>query len=142
VRVEDFYPDAVPCLKALAEQGFVLGLAGNQPVRTEAALHHLGLPVAFVASSEGWGVEKPSPAFFDRIRRESRLGAGEIAYVGDRLDNDILPARRAGMFTVFLRRGPWGHLHAHWPEAAVANLMIESLSALPQLLEWARHPDE
>lgn len=77
-----------------------------------------------------------------RVRHESRVRAGEIAYVGDRLDNDILPARRAGMFTVFLRRGPWGHLHAHWPEAGAANLTIESLSALPPLLERARDPDE
>lgn len=35
------------------------------------------------------------------------VGAGAILYVGDRLDNDILLARDAGMRTAFIRRGPW-----------------------------------
>jgi FMN phosphatase YigB (HAD superfamily) len=35
---------------------------------------------------------------------------GEIAYVGDRLDNDIAPAAQAGLFTVWMRRGPWGYI--------------------------------
>jgi FMN phosphatase YigB (HAD superfamily) len=34
----------------------------------------------------------------------------EIAYVGDRLDNDITPAAQAGLFTVWLRRGPWAYV--------------------------------
>jgi FMN phosphatase YigB (HAD superfamily) len=58
----------------------------------------------------------------------------EIAYVGDRLDNDVMPARRAGMRTVLLRRGPWGYLHAERPEAALADAVTDSLASLPELL--------
>lgn len=47
-----------------------------------------------------------------------------IAHVGDRLDNDIVPAKDAGMFTAFVRRGPWGHLHARRPEVEVADLRV------------------
>ncbi|MGH9098837.1 MAG: HAD hydrolase-like protein, partial [Acidimicrobiales bacterium] len=46
------------------------------------------------------------------------LRSEQVAYVGDRLDNDVLPAKAAGMFAVFIRRGPWGHLHARRAEAA------------------------
>ena len=53
-----------------------------------------------------------------------------IAYVGDRLDNDVLPARRAGMRTVLLRRGPWGHVHAERPDAALADIVTGSLAEL------------
>jgi FMN phosphatase YigB (HAD superfamily) len=53
-----------------------------------------------------------------------------IAYVGDRLDNDVLPARAAGMVAVHVRRGPWGYLHARRPEAAQAHLRIDSLDEL------------
>lgn len=105
---EDFYPDAIPCLKALGAGGLVVGLAGNQPAHAESALAHLGLPVSFIASSARWGVEKPSPDFFQRIVSEAGVGPDQIAYIGDRLDNDVLPAHQAGMFAVFLRRGPWG----------------------------------
>jgi len=126
-RSEDLYPDAVPCIEHLAELGYRVALAGNQPISIEAMLDELALPVEFVASSERWGVAKPSPAFFARVVKEAGISAEHIAYVGDRLDNDVLPARQAGMFSVFIRRGPWGYLQASWPEADRADARIESL---------------
>ena len=36
--------------------------------------------------------------------------ADELAYVGDRVDNDVLPAAAAGLVAVHVRRGPWGRL--------------------------------
>ena len=135
-RIEpaDLYPDAAPCLNALKHGGLRVGVAANQPEDSERALQACGLPVDFIASSARWQVEKPSPAFFHRIAVELDLPARSIAYVGDRFDNDILPAREAGFFTVFIRRGPWGFLHATLPQAAKAHLRIESLSELPDVL--------
>jgi HAD superfamily hydrolase (TIGR01509 family) len=138
ILADDLYPDAVPCLQALAAAGLRLGLAGNQPVPAESALGRLGLPVSFIASSARWGVEKPSPEFFARIVSEAGVAPGEIAYIGDRVDNDVMPARRAGMVTVFVRRGPWGHLHAHRPEVAAASAAIDSLTELPALIASPR----
>jgi HAD superfamily hydrolase (TIGR01549 family) len=129
-RADDLYPDALPCLQALHDAGFVIGLAGNQPERAEAVLRSFDAPVDLIASSAGWGVEKPSPRFFERIVAEVGRPPSEIAYVGDRLDNDVLPAQEAGMLGVFIRRGPWGHIHATWPEAAEAQVRIESLDEL------------
>src|SRR5438046_2419194 len=60
--------------------------------------------------------------------------ASVIAYVGDRLDNDVLPAVEAGMFGVFIRRGPWGVLHSLRPEVERASARIESLDELADLL--------
>lgn len=137
---EDFYPDAIPCLQTLAASGLTLGLAANQPASAETALTGLGLPVSFIASSARWGVEKPSSEFFARVVSESGSRPDQIAYVGDRLDNDILPARRAGIFAVFLRRGPWGHVHAHRRDAARASATIDSLAELPELLADVRQP--
>jgi FMN phosphatase YigB (HAD superfamily) len=97
-----------------------------------------GLAVDFVASSTRWEVEKPDPAFFQQIVAESGVQPGEIAYIGDRLDNDVLPAVSAGMFGVFIRRGPWGVIHASWPEVAQAHLRLENLEELPEALERLR----
>lgn len=132
---DDLYPDARPCLEELAARGYALGLAGNQPERAEAALHAMGLGVDFVAASGRWGVEKPSPEFFAQVTDAAGLPPGEIAYVGDRVDNDVLPAAAAGMVTVFVRRGPWGWIHAGRPDAARADVAVESLAALPDALE-------
>jgi FMN phosphatase YigB (HAD superfamily) len=57
-----------------------------------------------------------------------------IAYVGDRLDNDVLPARDAGMAAIFIKRGPWGALHATRPDIARATAVIDSLAQLPDVL--------
>ncbi len=130
IEAEDLYPDAVGCVSRLAHAGYAVGLAGNQPLQAEAALARVGLPVSFVASSARWGVEKPSADFFAKVGSEAECSPEEIAYVGDRLDNDVLPARRAGMWAVFVRRGPWGYLHARLPEAAQADARIDALSDL------------
>jgi len=136
---EDLYPDAVPCLHELRTAGLRVGLVGNQPASIERALRDLQVPFDFVASSESWGLAKPAPEFFARVVAAAGRPCEEIAYVGDRLDNDVLPARRAGMVGVFLRRGPWGVVHAQRPEAAHADLRIESLSELlPGLRALAR----
>jgi HAD superfamily hydrolase (TIGR01662 family) len=130
----DLYPDARSCLDKLRQLGFRVGVAGNQTARAERLLRGLKLPVDFIGTSDGWGVEKPSPPFFERIIAECRCPPGEIAYVGDRLDNDIRPAVAAGMVAVLVQRGPWGYIHAADPDVARANLRVESLDELPERL--------
>ncbi|HWA49050.1 MAG TPA: HAD family hydrolase [Dongiaceae bacterium] len=137
IEARDLYPDALPTLAALKAKGLKIGIAGNQPERAEAALAQAGVTADYLASSERWGVEKPSPQFFARIAETAGLAPHQIAYVGDRLDNDVLPARAAGLFAVFLVRGPWGLVHARRPEKARASLVIDRLSDLPAALERA-----
>jgi HAD superfamily hydrolase (TIGR01509 family) len=124
---DDFYPDALPCLAGLRSRGLVVAAVGNTPEWVE---HDLRPHVDFVGSSAHWGVEKPSEEFFDRIVDEARVPAAQIAYVGDRVDNDVTPALAAGMVAVHVRRGPWGHLHEPPPQA----LRIGSLAELPEAL--------
>jgi HAD superfamily hydrolase (TIGR01549 family) len=131
---EDLYPDAVPCLTALRERGIKVVIAGNQPIEAEESLIRLGLPADVIASSAGWGVAKPSAEFFAKVIEAAGEPAHRIAYVGDRLDNDVLPARAAGMVAVFVRRGPWGFMHAELPDIAQAHLRLDSLATLPDAL--------
>jgi FMN phosphatase YigB (HAD superfamily) len=130
LRPGDLYPDALPCIAALRELGLVVGAAGNTGAEVERLLR-ASCGVEVVASSAGLGVAKPAPAFFAAIADLVGLEPGRIAYVGDRVDNDVLPAREAGMVAVHIRRGPWGHLHAGLPEAARAHIRIDSLAELP-----------
>lgn len=130
----DLYPDALPCLQELRALGFQIGIAGNQPRDAERALREIGFAADFIASSAGWGVEKPSPEFFAKVVEAARVPAARIAYIGDRLDNDVLPARAAGMVAVFIERGPWGRVHAQRPEVAQAHLYVRSLAALPDAM--------
>ncbi|ACZ32204.1 HAD-superfamily hydrolase, subfamily IA, variant 1 [Xylanimonas cellulosilytica DSM 15894] len=130
---DDLYPDVVPALTALRASGLRLVVAGNQPAAALAALRAMDLPVDEIRNSAELGVEKPEPAFFAAAAGLAGVPVGEIAYVGDRTDNDVLPAADAGMVPVLLRRGPWGFLHAQRPEAARAHV-VDSLLELPDLL--------
>jgi FMN phosphatase YigB (HAD superfamily) len=74
IRESDFYPDAAPCLAALRAGGVKIAIVGNQPRESETCLRQMGLSVDLLASSESWGVEKPSPEFFERTTTSFRLG--------------------------------------------------------------------
>lgn len=131
---KDLYPDAIPCLTALRAAGYKVVIAGNQPLESEAALARLAVPADVIASSGGWGVAKPNPEFFEKVAEAAGEPPDAIAYVGDRLDNDVLPSLAAGMKAVFLRRGPWGWMHAELPDIEKAHLRIDSLLDLPDRL--------
>ncbi len=137
---ENLYPDARPCLAALREQGMLVGLAGNQTSRAERILRSLDLPVDVIGTSDGWGAEKPTPAFFQRLIVEAAFPAEEILYVGDRLDNDVKPAQAAGMPTAFLRRGPWGYILDDPEVLGRCLFRLDSLAELPDLV--AKHNAE
>jgi FMN phosphatase YigB (HAD superfamily) len=124
---DGLYPDSLPVLRRLRASRVVVGAVGNTPVEAEELVRE---HVDFVGSSARWGVEKPVPEFFARVAEEAGYPAAEIAYVGDRVDNDIVPALAAGMVAVHIRRGPWGHLHEPPPGA----LRVAGLDELPRVL--------
>jgi HAD superfamily hydrolase (TIGR01662 family) len=130
---DDLYPDVRPVLRELHDGGYWLGLAGNQTKAAGKILRELSLPVDMVATSDDWGVTKPDRGFFERLIGSVPYAAGEILYVGDRLDNDIRPASRAGMKTALIRRGPWGIIQEHDPEAStLPTIRLRSLRELPE----------
>lgn len=135
IEAQDLYPDVTAVLRKLKTAGYTLGVTGNQPSGAIEQVLRLGLPFDFAGSSAEWGVSKPDPEFFERIVDGLHLTPGEVLYVGDRLDNDILPAQEAGMHAAFIRRGPWGHLQATWPDADLVTNKLRTLTELPALID-------
>ena len=85
--------------------------------------------VDFVGSSERWGVEKPDAGFFAHVLEEAGAPAEEILYVGDRVDNDVLPARAAGFARFASAAAPMRDRSPH------GIVTIGSLSELPEALD-------
>jgi HAD superfamily hydrolase (TIGR01549 family) len=130
----DLYPDTAPTLLRAQEQGFRLGFAGNHSQRTEDFVRSIGVDAQIVGSFGRWGVSKPDPRFFQTIIELSGLPPDEIVYIGDRIDNDVLPALCLGLQAVFVERGPWGVVQARWPEAAAIPMRVRTLGEIPALL--------
>jgi HAD superfamily hydrolase (TIGR01549 family) len=131
----DLYPDARPAMEALRAMGVWVGVAGNQTSRAGGILRKLDLPADLIATSDEWNASKPDAAFFRALLGAVPWAAGEIIYVGDRLDNDLKPAKAAGMRTAFIRRGPWGYIledHPDLPETA--DWRMTSLTELPEIV--------
>jgi FMN phosphatase YigB (HAD superfamily) len=122
----DLHPDALPCFEALRARGLRLGAAGNMHARHEDFLRP---HVDFVGSSERWGVEKPAESFFTHVVEDAGVPAAEIVYVGDRVDNDVVPALAGGLHAVRIRRGAHAHV-----ESPPETITIGSLAELPGVL--------
>ena len=128
IRADDLYPDALPALRQLRAAGYRIAVIGNQPARRPAELSAAGVDADVMVMSDELGVQKPAAAFFDAVLERLDAAASDVAYVGDRIDNDVTPAAAAGMRAVWLRRGPWGRLHAD--DQGAAHLVVESLDEL------------
>lgn len=132
---DDLYPDVRPCLSALQGMGVWVGIAGNQTLRAGKILRELSFPADLVVTSDEWGVTKPGESFFRMLISAAPCEASRIIYVGDRLDNDLKPAKAAGMRTAFIRRGPWGYIWENHPDmAATADWSMVSLAELPPIV--------
>ncbi|MDX6482177.1 MAG: hypothetical protein QOG85_2687 [Gaiellaceae bacterium] len=123
----DLHGDVLDCLATLRERGLRVGAAGNMRAWHEDFLRP---HVDFTGSSERWDVWKPDAGFFAHVVEMAGVPADEIAYVGDRVDNDVVPALAAGMTAVRIRRGP--HAHTDTPPGVPE---IASLAELPQVLD-------
>ena len=129
--LDDLYPDAWECLERVRDLGLRVGIVGNQTATLEAWARESALPADVVSSSASLGVRKPDPAFFAKVAELMGEAPAELAYVGDRVDNDVLPAAAAGLVAVHVRRGPWGRLQRTPPEAALG---LDDLASLPDAL--------
>lgn len=106
-KAERLYPDAVRVLIELKEQGYRLGIIANQSVGTRERLSVWNILRYFdviIASAEE-GVAKPDAEIFLRALQRTNCPPENAVMVGDRLDNDIVPAKRIGMKTVWVRQG-------------------------------------
>jgi HAD superfamily hydrolase (TIGR01662 family) len=127
-QARDLYPDALPAMERLRGAGYRVAVIANQPAYRDAELRAIGVAPDVMAMSEDLGVAKPDPRFYERAL--ALMGDPEpedVAYVGDRPDNDVAAASAAGMRAVWLRRGPWGVI---WREAPGAVLVVDSLAEL------------
>lgn len=101
------YPEASDILRYLKEKGYGIGVIANQAPGTSGRLEKWGLLkyIDVVAASAELGISKPDRRIFERALNMAGCSADEAVMIGDRLDNDIVPAKRAGMQTVWIRQG-------------------------------------
>lgn len=128
------FPDAIPTLSAL-KTDYKLGIIANQPKELEGALDEMGFSGLFerVFGSDDFGMEKPDPRFFEFALCECGCAPREAVMIGDRIDNDVTPAKAVGMRTVWVRRGFFGQDMPR-NDAEISDAEADSLFELPDIL--------
>ncbi len=114
---ETLYPETRELLKRLSGQ-YRLGVIANQEPGAEQRLERFGIRPFFdviVCSAES-GVAKPDPRIFLMALEQANCPPERAAMVGDRLDNDVIPAKELGMRTVWVRQGMGGLAVSRTPE--------------------------
>jgi FMN phosphatase YigB (HAD superfamily) len=103
---EALFPDVRHVLSQLTGR-YRIGILGNQPRTTRLALERDGIApyIDFWVISGEVGLAKPDPAIFAHAVRLAGCPAERVAFVGNRLDNDIRPALLAGLHPIWLLRG-------------------------------------
>lgn len=108
-ELEKLYPESREVLQTLYGR-YKLGIIANQSAGTEERLVSFGIREYFdvIISSAEEGVSKPDKRIFELALQRAGCTAAEACMVGDRLDNDIVPAAEMGMSTVWVRQGWFG----------------------------------
>jgi HAD superfamily hydrolase (TIGR01549 family) len=130
-QAADLYSDALHAVRSLCAAGYRVAILANQPARRTPELRALGFEPDVMAMSDEMKVHKPDHSFFRRSMELMGVDdPSRIAYVGDRVDNDVLPAAAAGMHPVWIRRGPWGIIQELPVDLEPRVLVIRSLDEL------------
>ncbi len=126
-ELESPYPQARALVERLAAR-YRLGVIANQPPGTAQRLAGYGLADYFAVcvSSGDAGVSKPDAAIFRLALSQAGCAASDAVMIGDRLDNDVRPAKALGFRTLRVLQGP-GRLQtprddAETPDATAADL--------------------
>ncbi|HFI0795921.1 TPA: HAD family hydrolase [Streptococcus suis] len=100
------YSEVREVLETLSKH-YRLGIVANQSSSVIELLKEWGIESYFqlIILSEEVGLSKPDTTIFTLALQKANIPADRAVYVGDRYDNDILPAKSLGMWTVRILTG-------------------------------------
>ena len=140
------YLATLPLVTALAGSGTQLGVIANQSLGTEERLITYGLRRYFSCclTSAEVGIAKPDDRIFRLAQEMAQCSGDELMMVGDRLDNDIRPARQLGWATIRVRKGlaqgqrPRDSLDL--PDRSCRELLsVAKIMGVPTLMNGGKH---
>ena len=105
-ELEILYPDAKIVLETLHNR-YKIGVIANQLPNLEKRLENFGIRqwIDLIISSADCGFSKPSSKIFQLALQQASCSASSATMIGDRLDNDIAPAKALGMKTIWIKQG-------------------------------------
>lgn len=131
---ERLYEDAYDVLRALHKK-YKIGIIANQLAGSEKRIKHWGIDcfIDAVFASAELGISKPDIGIFEHALNTTCACPQESVMIGDRLDNDILPAKSLGMKTIWIKQG-FGKYQKIRNNSYKPDTIVNSLTDLIQIL--------
>ncbi|MSO26009.1 MAG: HAD family hydrolase [Candidatus Nanopelagicaceae bacterium] len=131
----DLYQDAKGCITAVKESGAKIGIVANQPASSINSLKSDNLfeLIDFLGISAIVGIEKPDIKIFELAIKELAVDPAKSIHIGNRIDTDVMPAKKLGMKTVWVRRGE-ANPDPSEQDLAQADITVVDLVNLPALI--------
>lgn len=137
--VREMRPEVPAVLAEIRKMGLRIGCISNTQSITQvpATLKKYGISQYFdpVVLSSVYGRRKPDPSIFYHAARLANSPTGACAYIGDKINRDVLGAKKAGFQLAIQVRHAFDD--GEIDEGAEPDAVIENLSGLIPLLELA-----
>ncbi len=132
---EMLYCDTEACLKELSEK-YRIGVIANQSPGTEQRLKAFGMLqyINLVIASAEEGVAKPDRRIFEIALDRAGCKPQHAVMVGDRIDNDIIPAKALGMKTIWIKQG-FGKYWKKSSECEQADYEVHNLTEILDIVQ-------
>lgn len=134
ISLEKLYPGVPELLERLSKK-YNLGIIANQMPELEKRLSSFGIDKFFkvIVYSAAFGKAKPDEEIFLSALKKANCKPEDAVMIGDRLDNDIIPAQKLGMKTLWVKQGLGGLGNPSLLEKA-ANYVIENITEIENIL--------
>ena len=132
-ELETLYNEAPAVIKVLSQK-YELGIIANQLDGLKERLQAFDLLQYFKYIISSWDIQvmKPDIRIFEYALDKVNCRPQEACMIGDRLDNDILPAKTLGMKTVWIKQG-FGALQKPLSKSEEPDHSINNLSELLEI---------
>ena len=131
---EFLYADTEDCLKKLSSK-YKIGIIANQSLGTASRLDGFGILkyIDLVVASAEEGVAKPDRKIFEIALNRAFCKPEQAVMIGDRIDNDIIPAKQIGMLTIWVKQS-FGKYWNITSENEKADYVVDSLTEICDIL--------
>jgi len=131
---DELRPGIRELLSELAER-IPMGIVANQGRGLEERLERIGIRHCFqtVNGSDDVHLWKPDSRLFERALNSLGVRPENTVMIGDRQDNDIVPAKMMGMRAVLFKTGTHRDQRVRYPEEK-PDWIVQSVEELRQLL--------
>ncbi len=133
-ELECLYSDTILVLSELSKQ-YNIGIIANQSLGTKNRLDKWGILkyISLVVASAEEGVAKPDPNIFKIALTKSQCSEKNAVMIGDRIDNDIVPAKNIGMRTIWIKQG-FAQYQEPKNDLEKADFIVNNLTQLLKIL--------